>query len=174
MDIHFVAPDLRRLDQLQSEALVVSVFADERPPRGLAGLVDWRLCGLVSQLLIRGRIGGETGEATLIPPRPRLPFDKLFLIGAGDRSAFDEQRFDSLVMHTLQTLEAAHVRTSVWMLPGRGSDLIAPGRAMERFLSISADRSEPDDVTLVEASDAQKAMLPIVERQRRRARALAD
>ena len=79
MDVHFVAPELRRLDELKIEALVMPFFSDERPLRGPLGSVDWRLCGRVSRLIERGIVTGKKGETVLVPARPRLPFEKLFL-----------------------------------------------------------------------------------------------
>jgi len=119
VDVAFVTPDLRRLDELKSEALALSFFEDERPLRGALGLVDWRMCGQISRLLLRGRASGAFGEAVLVPTRPRLPFEKLFLFGAGRIGELDEARFEAVVGRMLETLDRARVRASVVALPGR-------------------------------------------------------
>ena len=54
MHIHFALPELAQLDELRCEALALPFFSDERPLRGALGLVDWRLCGMVSSLIIEG------------------------------------------------------------------------------------------------------------------------
>ena len=173
MDVRFVQPDLRRLDELRSEALSLPFFADERPLRGALGLVDWRLAGEISRLILRGRISGALGERVLVPARPKLPFEKLFLFGVGERAAFDEAVFESAVEGVLDTLGKARVRASVCALPGRALGLVEPERAMEMFLRVSGLDPEQDEITLVEDAEAQKAMVPIVERERRKARAPA-
>src|SRR5688572_11813098 len=155
------------------EALSVPVFEDERPLRGAPGLVDWRLCGLISRLILRGRLRGTTGETVLVAARPRLTFEKLFLFGLGKRDAFDEAVFRAAVERMLGTLTRARVRASVLVLPGRATERIAAVRAMEIFLEIAQKHPEHDEVTLVEDAEAQKAMGPVVERERRRARATA-
>lgn len=170
MDVRFVVPDLRRLDELKSEALALVFFEDERPLRGALGLVDWRLCGQLARLLLRGRARGELGEAVLVPTRPRLPFEKLFLFGAGTRAELDEARFAKVVERALTTLDRARVRASVVGLPARDGR-IAPERAMELFLELAARHPEQDQVTLIEDHDAQRAMAPVLERERRRVRA---
>jgi len=172
MDVRFVVSDLRRLDALKMEALSVPVFEDERPLRGAPGLVDWRMCGLVSRLILRGRLRGTPGETMLVAARPRLTFEKLFLFGVGKREVFDETLFRDAVERMLATLTRARVRASVLVLPGRSGDRIVPVRAMEMFLEIAQRHPEHDEVTLVEDPDAQKAMTPVVERERRRARAI--
>lgn len=58
MEVSFVVPDLRRLDELKSEAIALAFFEDERPLRGAMGLLDWRLCGALSRLILRGRASG--------------------------------------------------------------------------------------------------------------------
>ncbi len=171
MDVRFVAPDLRRLDELKSEALALAFFEDERPLRGALGLVDWRLCGQISRLLLRGRARGALRETVLLPTRPRLPFEKLFLVGAGRAGEVDERRFVDLVDWTLTTLDRARVRASVVGLPGRSLGRVPPQRAMELFLERAAAHPEQDQVTLIEDHDAQRAMAPVVERERRRVRA---
>lgn len=174
MDVGFVTPDLRRLDELKSEALALSFFEDERPLRGALGLVDWRLCGQVSRLLLRGRASGAFGETVLVPTRPRLSFEKLFLFGAGRFADLDEARFEAVVERMLTTLDRARVRASVVALPGRSLERPAPERAMELFLRRAASHPEQDSVVLVESPTGQRAMNPVVERARRRERAEID
>ena len=171
MEVRFVAPDLRRLDALKLEAISIPFFEDERPLVGALGLVDWRLCGTISKLILRGRVTGRAGETVLVPARPRLTFEKLFLFGVGPRQELSESAFDATLGRMLTTLTRARVRASVLVLPGRASGLVPPDRAMERFLAVASAHPEHDEVTLVEDAEAQRAMAPIVERERRRARA---
>jgi len=171
MHIRFITPSLRCFDELKSEAMSVPFFSDERPPRGALGMVDWRLGGRVSSLLQAGRIRGLRGEIVLIPARPRLTFEKLFLFGMGEESAFCVEAFDELVDRMFDTLTRARVRASTCVLPGRTGEQLAPSIAMERFLAIARRHTEHDEITLVESAEAQKTMMPLVERDRRRARA---
>ncbi len=171
MEVRFVAPDLRCLDELKCEALALPFFEDERPLPGALGLVDWRMCGEISRLLLRGRARGALDEKILVPTRRRLTIDKLFLFGAGSSESFDSDRFCAVVERMLVTLDRAKVRASVLRLPGPSSERIAPERAMELFLERAAAHPEQDQVTLIEELEAQRAMVPVVERERRRVRA---
>lgn len=173
MDVHFVVPELRRLDELKVESLVVPFFSDERPLRGALGSVDWRLCGRISRLIERGVVTGVRGETVLVPARPRLPFEKLFLFGLGPKASFDFDANDAAVDAMLATLTRARVRASVLVLPGRALGFVTSIVAMEAFLRIAEKHPELDAITIVEDAESQKAMLPIVERERRRARAAA-
>ena len=53
MEIRFAAPNLRQLDTLRCEALAGAFFEDERPLRGALGYIDWRMCGMLSRLLVQ-------------------------------------------------------------------------------------------------------------------------
>lgn len=170
-ELAFVSPDLRRLDGVESEVLALPFFSDLRPLRGAAGLVDWRMCGFLSKLLIRGRIDGSPGELTLLPSRERLSVDKILLVGLGASVDFSLKRFDDAVQRILEAATRARMRSCVLELPGRSTGAIAPADAMERFLESIRDFEELDELILVEGQMAQRAMEPVLERERRRTRA---
>jgi len=172
MHVRFAAPELKQIDALRCEALALPFFSDERPLRGPLGLVDWRMRGFVSRLLVQGKLGGTALETVLIPGRPKLSMDKLFLFGLGPQVGFDTAQLDRVIDHMLNTLSRAHVRTTALVLPGRSTHFIAAGAAMEAFVTSALHRDEHDEIIVLEAADAQKQMEPVVERERRRARAL--
>jgi hypothetical protein len=173
MDVHFSPHDLASLDQLKTEALCLPFFADERPLRGAPGLIDWRLCGRISEHLVSGRMRGELGEAVLMPARPRLMAERLVWLGAGRRDALDINVFRAFVRDLMQRLVAMRVRTAALVLPGRAVGSVDPARAMEWFLDESLAYAHLlDEITVLDSHDAQRAMQPLVDRARRRA--LAD
>jgi len=171
VDVHFIAPVLRQIDEASCDAAWLPLFADERPLRGALGQLDWRLCGVISELLMRGEILGREGEQVLVPGRPKLPVDKLFLYGLGESSSFSDARFEEAAQAMLETLSLAKVRACLCVLPGRHLDLIAPPRAMELFLRASNGHERPDEITLLEEPEAQRQMVPVMERERHKARA---
>src|SRR5271165_3978270 len=113
MDLRFISPHLRRLDCASTEVLVTAILADERPPHGVAGLVDWRLRGRLSRLMQRGFVTGQLGEVVLLAGRPQLAFDKLLVFGVGERSAFGERVYRAVLTKILATLEGMRARTAV-------------------------------------------------------------
>jgi hypothetical protein len=170
VDVHFAQPDLASLDQLKTETLCLPLFTDERPLRGAPGLVDWRLCGRISELLTSGRMRGEVGEAVLMPARPRLTPERLLWLGTGPRAELDEARVRQFVREVMERLVKLRVRTAAIVLPGRGPARVDPARAMEWFLEESQRFAEQvDEMTLLDSHEAQRAMQPLVDRARRRA-----
>ncbi|MBI2898082.1 MAG: hypothetical protein HYY06_31300 [Deltaproteobacteria bacterium] len=168
MRINFVPAELRRLDLLRSDVLALSLFEDERPLRGAAGLVDWRLCGRLSRLLETGRLRGSAPEITLVPPRPRLPFDKLLLVGLGRSADFSAATFAAAMEQTFEALRSMRTHSSVMSLPGRATGRIPPEQAIQLFVEIAAAHDHQDEVTLIEDLESQKLLAPLVDQHRKR------
>ncbi len=131
----FLPVDLLRWDRGPAgDALVVPVWSDVRPLRGAAGLLDWRLCGRLSQMIRDGKLSGATGEKLLLATS-RVTWQRVLAIGAGESIAFDEAAFRSLVDVCLDTLRRIGVGSLAIAFPGRDIDLIRPDRAMRDFLA---------------------------------------
>jgi hypothetical protein len=170
VDLRFTTPELRQLDLAGTEVLVASLVADERPPRGVTGLVDWRLAGRISALIGTGFATGALGEVVLVPGKPKLPFDKLVLFGIGPAGDFTERVFRATVEKILRTLEGLRARTAVVQLPGRHFGGIAPERAADILLESAGGLPEHDVWTLVEPHEAQRVITQHMIQERRRVR----
>ncbi|HSC88712.1 MAG TPA: M17 family peptidase N-terminal domain-containing protein, partial [Polyangiaceae bacterium] len=168
MELRFVTPDLRRLDLAVSEALVVPLFSDQRPPRGVAGLVDYRLAGHISELLRRETLRGAAFERLLVPGRPKLPFDKILLLGCGDSRALNPQVFAAAVDQVLNALAELGVRRAVVELPGRAQGLIGAELATEILLERAQPYEQFDTWTLVDTAEAAREVGTNLRRDRRR------
>ncbi|HVU03221.1 MAG TPA: M17 family peptidase N-terminal domain-containing protein [Polyangiaceae bacterium] len=170
MDLRFTTPSLRRLDLAGTEVLVATLAEDERPPHGVAGLVDFRLAGRISRLLRRGFATGKLGEVVLVAGKPKLPFDKVLLFGVGPKASFGEAVFGEVVEKILTTLENLRARAAVVELPGRPWDGVPPERAADLLLERAGNRREHDVWTLVDTSDAQRLITQHMVQERRRIR----
>ena len=71
------------LDKLGTETLLLFIHPDRRPLAGAAALVDWRLCGALSQALMDGGLTGKVGEQLMMPTHHRVGSTRLILRGAG-------------------------------------------------------------------------------------------
>lgn len=171
MDVRFVAPDLRKLDLLDAEAMVVPVHEDERPLRGATGLIDWRLCGRVSQLVVRGRVTGREGERVLLPTASRLVFDKVVLVGAGPSEGFEALRARRVFAAMLEALDGLRVRRAALALPGRTWELLDASTAMEVLAPRLLEPHEQDALTIVEHPDEHRGLQRALESARRKHRA---
>ncbi len=173
MDIRFVPPELTRLDDASAELCACGIWSDERPVRGFAGLIDWRLAGRLSATLRSGFVTGQLGEALLIPAKPYLPFEKVLVVGLGPRAEFLERRdetFRAAILHVARALEGLRVRRAVIELPGRADGLVDPKAAITLTLECVGDSAEHDVWWLVEEPPAQKLIEERAADERRRTR----
>ena len=171
MHVHFASPELGALDRLGVEALSLPMFSDERPLAGVLGLVDWRVCGLLSRLLGQGRITGEESEQVLLPGRPKFPIDKVFVFGLGAASELDLARVRSCIGRMFAAFAQARVRSAALVLPGRPQGYIDPASAIEALVGATSALDAHDEVVVLELPEAQREMEAVLERERRRARA---
>ncbi|MEK6744467.1 MAG: M17 family peptidase N-terminal domain-containing protein [Nitrospirota bacterium] len=80
------------IKKLETEAVAVGFFEDIRPLKGVAGALDWILCGALTQLLMHNKIRGALGEAALLTTKGKIPAPKVFMVGLGPRSQMTPAR----------------------------------------------------------------------------------
>ena len=134
MNFSSVPPTLAQLDALRNETLILAHFADERPLRGVGGLVDWRLNGKLSRMILKGRLTGAWGEQLLYPQKGRLPFTKLIYFGLGDRSKFGSTRFKEVTNRMLRTVMRLGCFSFATCLPGRDVLKLVPRQLIDLWL----------------------------------------
>ena len=66
-----------------SRVLICSIYEDQRPLKGTAGALDWRLRGFLSRFLKGGRINGKQDELVYIPFEHHGSMRHLLLVGLG-------------------------------------------------------------------------------------------
>ena len=176
MRFRLVPPRLEVLDELQGTCLVLTSFAEDRPLRGLTGLVDWRLNGQLSRLLLREFVDSHYQEATFAPIDGRLPFSRILLVGMGKRSDFNAQRFEETCRFCFATLLRLGILDFAMTLPGRvGLDvglrqaLVGWRRAL--LESFTPEQLQQLDLTVLETAEVQREL---VEPMRNIEREIAD
>jgi hypothetical protein len=161
--ITFLPLDLHRWDRGPGgDVLVVPIWSDVRPLRGATGLVDWRLCGKLSQMIRQGRLSGSTGEKLLLVTS-RLLWSRVLGIGIGPCSDFGGdacRAFLECALEAARGIGAVHVALA---LAGRDLDLIKPDLAMRSLLeAIEKSHDEQGDwlqaLTIIDVPQAAKAM----------------
>lgn len=83
MAIEHLDASFAALDTLEVETLALYLLTDRRPLRGVAGVIDWRLCGELSRALQSGGLTGNLGERLLMGTRGRSGAQRLLVFGAG-------------------------------------------------------------------------------------------
>lgn len=128
-------PVMESLDALGDvEALCVFVGEDERPLKGIAGYLDWRMCGGLSRVLVSEFFKGEAGDCLLLPSAGRIAIPRVFVCGAGPAGKLKEN-LGSLMTSAADRLTRAKIQSVALELPATGSDEAERVRVIrERFL----------------------------------------
>ncbi len=104
------------IDTQECDVLVIGFFTDERPLKGSAGLIDWRLNGMLSRLLTEKKLTGDWEETTLIPSGGRVVSRMILLLGLGEAREYSYLRVRKLcprLFEILKKLDASGVCLSL-------------------------------------------------------------
>jgi len=170
MDVRFVAPDLRKLDGLDVEVFASCFHEDERPLRGAAGLLDWRLCGRLSQLVRQNKILGTMGEIVLLPTMGRASFERILMVGAGPSASADAACAMRTLSLLFEALDGLKIRRVALALPGRLTGTLEAEPMMELLTTFILEPHEQDTLTIVDHADEHRGMQRVLDAARRRAR----
>jgi len=111
-------PSLQALDSLGGiDGLCLWVRVDERPLRGLASFVDWRLCGYLSQLLKTSFFCGEPEEALLLAGGGCIPCRRIFVWGLGGAKEWTRESVEQHIEKTQKKLRLAGVSSLAMSTP---------------------------------------------------------
>lgn len=127
------------VEQTVADVVVVSFFETDRPLRGAAGRADWRLCGMLSELLVAGRIEGKAGESVLIPTFGRLQADRLLALGLGSTQGFGASQVVAAVREAVGRLLELGVDDAALSLPGDWTGAVPARPASDAALRGAAD-----------------------------------
>jgi hypothetical protein len=167
--IGFLPIDLARWDQAEAgDLLAVGLWSDVRPLRGAAGLLDWRLDGRLSSLIVAGHLTGAEGEQLLVPVGHRLAWRFALAAGLGAAATFSERRFVDVVNRTLATMRGLKLARLAVALPGRDGDRIRAPRAFQLFMK-EAEETLPgivEQVTIIEPVAAQKEIGELMRKRK--------
>jgi hypothetical protein len=180
----FIPVRLRNLEAVQSDLLVLSLFEEERPPGGLAGLVDWRLDGLVSRNrlvqkadlrenpyyagLVLGGFPCGFGEKLLFPISHKLPFSTAMVMGLGPRSQYTSARYRQVVDLLMEAVSSLRASSVTLRLPGWIEAGLPARRAVEALMQAwqrihGGGNWVPGSLTFVEDLQHQAEMAERIE-----------
>ena len=114
-------------DLPKHKCLALGVFADERPPRGICGFIDWRLNGLISREIFQGRIGGAFEEKIIIPFPGRIGAEMLLLFGLGSVSDITYDKIYNAAYGVAHAVDGMSIQNFAFDLYGEGRpNLVVP------------------------------------------------
>ncbi len=96
-------------DRVEGDVVVALYFEDQRPLLGPAALLDWRLNGLLTGMLLRGAATGKAGEHLLLPSNDKIAAPRILFIGGGSWRGLSPETYGQLVRHALETCRQARL-----------------------------------------------------------------
>ncbi len=128
---------LQDIKKLEADAVLVGIYEDVRPLKGLAGELDWLLCGSLSAILRERRISGSLGDVALLTSQGKIPAQKIFMIGLGARAGFDAAALRAAVRTAASAAVGAGISRALLAF-SHGEDLLvqeAPVRTIRDGLA---------------------------------------
>ncbi|HUN53546.1 MAG TPA: M17 family peptidase N-terminal domain-containing protein [Smithella sp.] len=122
-------------DVPKHKCLALGVFADEKPPRGLCGFIDWRLNGMISREMKQGRICGEFEEKIIIPFPRRVGAEILFLFGLGNISDINYDKIYNAAYLIAQAADGMALNNFAFDLYGEGRASLVTANIMEAMVT---------------------------------------
>lgn len=144
-----------------ADTCVVPVPEDERPLRGDAGWIDWRLCGRISEQLRSGYVSGRLGEAALLPGGAPLLVSRVLLVGIGPRADLAGGPLLRSMSGAAGKLLALNCGSALLAFPG-GIDLQAEATSVLRGIVNGLAEGPQDarlEIVLPDGQRCEKALL---------------
>lgn len=98
------------VDELSGEAVVVLYFADQKPLEGPAAVLDWRLDGQLTRMLLEDGIRGRAGEHVMLQGNGKFKADWALFVGGGKWHGLCAETHAALIRHMLRVVREAGFR----------------------------------------------------------------
>ena len=136
----------KEIDKLEAQTLVLPFFSDEKPLKGANGLIDWRMNGSISRLIMEGKITGKRGESVLILPRKRIKGEKILMIGLGESKEFNGHLLEGVSGEILRQVVKIGVNQFTVAIPSKRHASITTAVASTSIIQGMVDAAKQDKV----------------------------
>lgn len=133
MKINFIEKLPEKSD---SQLFVATLFEDEKPPRGLTGLLDWHLNGKISSFILEEIFSGRFGEKLLFNVSSRLPWERYMLVGMGFHSEITPENYGEISNIIISSIADMKYDSVCCQVPGFHRLNFEFSKAFELFLSV--------------------------------------
>ena len=135
MELRIRPATLPEIDRLEGDTLALDLFVEERPPRGLAGLVDWRLNGLLSDWLAGGEFDPAGETPLLFGGSTRIGVQRLCLLPLGRRSGLSAPMLPRMCDTFADVLARSGAQRIASAVPGVLASRATGEQAVEAWLA---------------------------------------
>ena len=105
-------------DMLPGEAVVTLYFSDVKPLDGPAALLDWRMNGQLTRIMLDKGGSGRAGEHVMLQSNGKLAAEWVLFVGGGKWHGLCSETHSSLVRHMVGVArQAGFKRIALAFLP---------------------------------------------------------
>ncbi|MCB1197323.1 MAG: hypothetical protein R3A45_10020 [Bdellovibrionota bacterium] len=97
-------PKIDFIEDIQTDLIFTTLFEDLGAPKGIAGMVDWRLNGFISHTMLDQKVHGTFRECTLMPLDPPFQSSRLCIVGLGSWRSYNSLQLKRLLPMLLRTI----------------------------------------------------------------------
>lgn len=97
-------------DLLPGESVVALYFDDQKPLEGPAALLDWRLDGQLTRMLLDREVKGRAGEHVMLQGNGKFKAEWVLFVGGGKWYGLSEETHAALIRHMLSVARQAGFR----------------------------------------------------------------
>lgn len=110
-------------DRVPGEALLVPLFEDQRPLDGPAAVVDWRLDGALTRMILAGELSGRNGERLALLANAKFAAPWIMVAGSGRWQNLERDGYEALIGRLLKMAARAGLKELALCLPpGEAAD----------------------------------------------------
>ena len=146
-----------KISRVHSEILVLGIFQDVRPMVGPAGDIDWMHNGILSRLILRNKMRGAVGEATLLAGQRKLNAPKIMIVGLGNKDRFTPEVVREVYSYVYRTLALMHIKDCAVELFTQSNSIQESARAVEAMVQGFQDDGERRIEALLLIPDEERA-----------------
>jgi leucyl aminopeptidase len=157
-----------RVDKVESEAVVVSVYEKDKLPGGEAGDLDKALGGKIRDLIKRGDFKGKLNQTAVLYPWGQIPAKRVLIIGLGKKEETSLERVRQVAGKAAVQIRELGLKSFATTLPETGakfglspvSQAVVEGTLLalyrfKQFKTKDEDKNEITQFTIIK-KDAKK------------------
>jgi len=166
--INLSTETMEELDGWGHDLIVLTLFEDERPLKGLNGLADWRYKGRLSRLIMGSHFSGRNGEKLLTNTGGYLKAQRVLMYGLGRRSDFNNINFVHAGEEIFRIIRGIKAESVLMTLPGTSTKdpyLLDRMAVMARQIKAQFDGSVTIMVDPRENLSDLKAKFDLIDRE---------
>lgn len=138
------------LDEVPSHLALAVFFEDVRPLRGATSLIDWRLNGRLSDLILQGKLQGQFSESVIMPSQGRMAAREVLLFGLGSSGALTEERLNEGFSQLIRKLALLKSEDCVVSLGDLSKDFMGWRSLLRSFMGSLSQMKEDFQIVCTE------------------------